>query len=346
MKALSFLSTVSRKGLLLAVGALVILGSVFTVPTSVAFAATPTPPSNAALTKAFQNDQNWLNVQQTNLGKANDVVTDIQNLITAAQSQGISTTAISTALATFQSQLSTAKSAHITAATVISAANGFDSNDNVTNAVAAAQTVHDATQALTDAHVVLVQSTQDIFVALKSWEKSNQLLTQIEALEIAYANEQAWLTAQQNNLTKASTVVTNVQNLISVAQSNSLNTTGLSSALTVFQSQLTTAQSSDTTAANLLSTHNGFDNNGNVTGTAAAVLTVNESKQSLMTAHNVLVQSSNNLMRAMNLWRAQNHIASKSPVYTAFSQAYASLKNSLTRCLRKMVLTSTVLTPA
>src|ERR1700690_3458544 len=99
MKALSFLSTVSRKGLLLAAGALVVLGSVFSVPTGVVFAATPTPPSNAALTKAFQHDQSWLNVQQTNLGKANDVVTAIQNLITEAQSQGINTAAISTALA-------------------------------------------------------------------------------------------------------------------------------------------------------------------------------------------------------------------------------------------------------
>ena len=327
MKALSFLSTVSRKGLLLAAGALVVLGSVFSVPTGVVFAATPTPPSNAALTKAFQHDQSWLNVQQTNLGKANDVVTAIQNLITEAQSQGINTAAISTALATFQSQLSTANSSHTTAANVISAANGFDSNDNVTNAVAAAQTVHDATQALSDAHVVLVQSTKDVFVAVKAWEKSNQLLKQIDDLEVAYANEQDWLTAQQNNLGKANTVVTNVQNLISVAQSNSLSTTVLSNALTVFQSQLSTAQSSDTTAANVLSTHNGFDNSGNVTSIPAAVLTVTESKQSLLTAHNMLVQSSNDLMHAMNLWRVQNHITSSSPVYSAFSQAYESAKD-------------------
>jgi hypothetical protein len=325
MKALSFLSTVSRKGLLLAVGAMVVLGSVFSVPTSVVFAATPTPPSNAALTKAFQHDQSWVNVQQTNLGKANDVVTDIQNLITEAQSQNINTTAISTALATFQSQLSTANSSHTTAANVISAANGFDSNDNVTNAVAAAQTVHDATQGLTDAHVVLVQSTKDVFVAVKAWEKSNGLLKQIDDLEVAYANEQDWLTAQQNNLGKANTVVTNVQTLISAAQSNNLPTTGLSNALTVFQSQLTTATSADTTAAGNLSTHNGFDNSGNVTNAPAALVTVNESKQSLLTAHNVLVQSSNNLMHAMNVWKVQNHISSSSPVYSAFSTAYESL---------------------
>jgi len=333
MKALSSLSTISRKCCLLAVGALMILGLVFTVPTSVAFAATPTPPSNAALTKAFQHDQSWLNVQATNLGKANDVVTDIQNLITEAQSQGISTTAISTALATFQSQLNTAQSSHTTAANVISAANGFDSNDQVTDSVAAAQTVHDATQALSDAHAVLVQSTKDLLVAVKAWEKSNQLLKQIDDLEVAYANEQDWLTAQQNNLGKANTAVTNVQNLISVAQSNSVSTTALSSALGVFQSQLSTAQSSHTTAASVLSAHNGFDGSGDVTNVPAAVLTVNESRQSLLAAHNVLVKSSSDLLHALNLWRIQNHITSSSPVSPAFRQAYESvqdLHNSVT----------------
>ncbi|HUH97936.1 MAG TPA: hypothetical protein VLZ89_11285 [Anaerolineales bacterium] len=327
MKAFRLISTISRKGLLLASGALVALGSIVTAPTSVALAAPAAPPSNAALTRAFQHDQNWSDLQQTSLGETGDIVQQFQNLITEAQSGGIETTAISTALATFQSQISTAESSHTTAAGVISAANGFDSSDGVTDPVAAAQTVHDATQALTDAHVILVQSTRDLLAALRAWEKSNQLLTQIEALQIAYADEQAWLGAQQHNLTKADTAVTNVQNLISVAQSNGLNPAGLSTALTLFQSQLAAAQTSDGAAANLLSVHAGFDNSGNVTSAPAALLTVNESRQSLLAAHNVLVQSSNNLMRALTLWRAQNHVSSSSPAYSAYAQAYGSVKD-------------------
>jgi len=175
MKALSFLSTVSRRGLLLAAGALVVLGSVFSVPTSEVFAASPTPASYAALTKAYQDDQNWFKAQHVNVGRAENVVTQVQALITTAKSDGISTGGLEAELDVFQAQLRTAKASHATASAVLSAHKGFDNSGNVTNPVLAAQTVKDATQSLSDAHRVLVQSSSDLLTALKLWSAHNHI---------------------------------------------------------------------------------------------------------------------------------------------------------------------------
>ena len=175
MKTLSFLSAVSKKGLLLAAGALVVLGSVFSVPTNVVFAATPTPASYAALTKAYQDDQSWFKAQHVNVGRADGVGTQVQALITTAKSDGISTSGLEAALDVFQAQLRTAKASHATASAVLSAHKGFDNSGNVTNPVLAAQTVRDATQSLSDAHNVLVQSSRDLLTALTLWTKHNNV---------------------------------------------------------------------------------------------------------------------------------------------------------------------------
>ena len=89
MKAFNFVSKISKKGLLIATGLLVVFGSVFAIPTTAVFAASTTPASYAALTKAYQDDQNWFKAQHVNVGRADTVVTQVQALITAAKSDGI-----------------------------------------------------------------------------------------------------------------------------------------------------------------------------------------------------------------------------------------------------------------
>jgi len=175
MKALSFVSKISKKGLLIATGALVVLGTFFSVPTNVVFAAPATPVSYTALTKEYQDDQNWFKAQHVNVGRADGVVTQVQALITTAKSDGISTSGLEAALDVFQAQLRTAKASHATASAVLSAHKGFDNNGNVTNPVLAAQTVKDATQSLSDAHNVLVQSSSDLLTALTLWAKHNNI---------------------------------------------------------------------------------------------------------------------------------------------------------------------------
>jgi len=175
MKAFRFISAISRKGLLLAVGSLVVLASAFSIPTGAVFAASSVPVSYANLTQSYHRDQNWLNVQQTNLDRANSLVTSVQSLISAAQAQGIGTTALSSELDLFQSQISTAGFSHATAAGILAAHNGFDDSGNVTRPVAAAQTVKDATQSLTVAHVLLAQASSDMLRTLNLWQIHNHI---------------------------------------------------------------------------------------------------------------------------------------------------------------------------
>ena len=324
-QSFSRLLSAGRPAFLFALGALLVFGLVFTVPTSVAFAATASPAlSNASLTKVFQHDLSWLNVQQTNLAKANDVIALIQNLIIQANNQSINTTALTGALNNYQSQLATAKTLHDSASAVLSTHNGFDAGGNVTEPVAAAATVQAATSDLQNAHKDRVAAMQSLLKTVKDFAKANPaFFTKIDGLTVSYLDEQAWLTGQQANLNEANTVMTNVQNLITVAQANNLTTALLSDALATFQARLTSAQASDTAAAGILSTHAGFDAGGNVTNPATAAITVNTARTGLQAAHNSLVHSGD-LLLALTLWRDTNHIPASSPVVPAYKLARQS----------------------
>lgn len=329
MNIFRVISTVSRKGFLLAISALVALGTTFSFPASLAFAAPPDPQLYGILnlTKSHKRINKALIAQQTNLGTANDIAASIQNLITVAGSHAIDTTDISSALATFQAQVVLASSSNTIAANILAIHNGFDDSGNVTDPVAAKQTITDATNALQAAHVVLLKATNNMCAAFGSWQKANPVVKQIDSLQQAYANKLYWLNAQQADLVMAGTVETNVQNLISVAHSNGISISPLTKALTAFQSQLTEAQSSHTTAANVLSAHAGFDDAGNVTDLDAAATTVLTADQSLLAAQIVLKASSAKLFRAVEAWRLDKGIMSKSPVYATLTQAQSSIQD-------------------
>ena len=194
MKAFSFVSGISKKGLLIATSLLVLFGSVFAIPITSVFAATPTPASYATLTKAYQDDQNWFKAQHVNVGRADTVVAQVQALIAAAKSDGISTGGLEAALDVFQAQLRTAKVSHATADAVLDAHKGFDNNGNVTNPALAAQTVKDAAQSLSDAHRVLVQSSSDLLTALTLWAKRNNVTSSSPVYSAYNAAYQATLT--------------------------------------------------------------------------------------------------------------------------------------------------------
>jgi len=258
------------------------------------------------LAKAYQREQDWLTKQQANLGKANDAITKIQDLISKAQAKGLDTSALQSALTTFQSQVAAAQASDHTAASVLSAHNGFDGSGNVTDNTAAAQTVKDADQALKDAAGVLTQATKDLHTAVKAWEEANKDKLQDGGLQKVYQNEQKWFGIQTTNLGKADEAVTKVQDLITQAQSRGLDTSALQSALATYQSRLSTAQSSHNTASGILSAHNGFDGSGNVTDQAAANQTVKDANQSLKDAHDALVQAVHDLQQAIKAWQSQN----------------------------------------
>ena len=135
-------------------------------------------------------------------------------------------------------------------------------------------------------------------------------------LEQAYQREQAWLTTQQNNLNKMNTVADKVQQFITTQQGKGKDVTALQAALATFKSQLVTAQASHTTAANVLSTHLGFDANGKVTDAAQARQTLLEARQSLRDAHDVMRQAVNDLRRAIRQWRQANGVKAIQPTAT------------------------------
>ena len=325
MKNTQFVSSLSRKALLFGMAVLLALGSLLAAPVMAAQAAEAVPATASALSAAYKHDQAWLAVQQTNLDKANAIVPVLQDLITQANSLGLDTSALSAALAVYQGQLATAQASHSSAADVLAAHAGFDDSGNVTDRAAAAQTVLDATKALTDTHIVLVQSMQDLLAAVKAFAKANPIFDKTDALQVSFLNEQAWLTGQQANLDKSAGVVSDVQNLISVAQANNLKTGLLSGVLSGFQAKTDKAQAAHASAEAILAAHAGFDDSGDVTNVGEATKTIKDAGKALMDAHNFLSTSTKTLLAAVDAWRILNHVNPASPVHPAWSQAHASL---------------------
>ena len=125
-------------------------------------------------------------------------------------------------------------------------------------------------------------------------------------LEQAYQREQKWLSTQQDNLNKMNAVADKVQQFITTQQGKGKDVSALQAALATFKSQITTAQASHTMAANVLSTHLGFDATGHVTDAVEAHQTSLDARQSLRDAHDVMRQAVNDLHRAVRAWRQAN----------------------------------------
>lgn len=254
----------------------------------------------------YKSEQSWLATQQTNLDKTAGVIAKVQAMITKANTAGEDTTALVAALAIYESQVATAENSHTTASSILAAHTGFDDNGNITNPVAAELTVDDSHQSLNICHEVLLQAGNDLSKALNDWRKIEKIKDIKALLKKDYQIEQNWLIKQQDNLNKTAAVVTNVQNLIDKANGKGKNTTALVNALATFQSQIATSQSSHDTAASILSTHSGFDANGNVIDRDAARLTVKSARQSLSDAHALLWQAAHDLHQAVKEWRENN----------------------------------------
>jgi len=259
-----------------------------------------------ALAKTYKNEQDWLTRQQANLGKANGAITRIQDLIGKAQAKGLDTSDLASAFATFQSQVAAAQASNNSAASALSAHNGFDAGGGVTDAAAASQTVKDANQALQAGATLLTQATSDLQAAVGAWEQANRGKLLDQDLQKAYKDDQDWFSLQTDNLKTADDAVAMVQDLISGAQSRGRDTSALQAALTAYQSRLATAQAAHDKASGILSSHNGFDAGGSVTDASAAGQTVQGANQALLDAHNVLVQAVTDLHLAVETWRSQN----------------------------------------
>jgi hypothetical protein len=268
----------------------------------------PPQGNGEALSSIYQKEQDFLNKQGEHLSKANDAVAKVQDLISKAQARGIDVSALQSALSTYQSQLATAQSSHQNAANILSAHNGFDGSGNVTDAAAARQTVQDAGQALKEAGNQLRQAVEDLHKNVKAWREASKDKLEDTALSKALAREQDWLRVQTQRLSNQNQIADKAQNLIEKGKAAGRDVSALQAALDNYNSQVASAQSSHQTAAGLLSAHNGFDGSGNVTDTATARQTLQDARQSLLDAHNMIHQALVDLQKAISTWREANQL--------------------------------------
>jgi hypothetical protein len=122
----------------------------------------------------LKREQIALNDQGVRLKAADTAISTTQDWINKLKSAGKDTSALESALATYQTQVASAQSSHDAAAAVLAAPAGFDSNGKVTDAKAALQTIINTGKPLRQAHLTLVQSTIDFRTAVQNWLKANK----------------------------------------------------------------------------------------------------------------------------------------------------------------------------
>jgi hypothetical protein len=127
-------------------------------------------------------------------------------------------------------------------------------------------------------------------------------------LQNAYLAEQNWLLRQSNALDRSSNAATKLQNLINNASAKGKDVTALQTALNNFNAALPAIQADHQQAANILSTHNGFDASGAVTDATAARNTLLTARQSLSQAHLALTNAVLTMRNALLTWRSANHM--------------------------------------
>jgi len=131
------------------------------------------PALNAAINQLLSNilheEQNWLLIQQNNLSEANIILSELNQLIQAAQNEGKDVSSLKSVQATLTSLISTAQSNHNTASQILATHNGFDSSGNVTVRADAHNTLVSANQSLLEAHMSIVQAAADLRSAILAW---------------------------------------------------------------------------------------------------------------------------------------------------------------------------------
>ncbi|MBL8045338.1 MAG: hypothetical protein JNL09_02300 [Anaerolineales bacterium] len=126
-------------------------------------------------------------------------------------------------------------------------------------------------------------------------------------LALAYKNLQRLAEMQGNHLARVSTEgVAKVQELIDRAKADGKDVSALEAALATFKASLADAQAAHDEAVNILRTHAGFDDNGQVTDKEQAKETVKSAAEALKEARQILREAEKTLRQAIREWRAAN----------------------------------------
>jgi hypothetical protein len=119
----------------------------------------------------------------------------------------------------------------------------------------------------------------------------------------AYARTQELFGMQGERLSGAGERADKIQSLIDTAKANGQDTSAVEAALASFKTSVATAQAAHDTAANLLSTHAGFDDKGKVTDREQARQTLQSVREAMRQAHDALDAGRQTLRQALQAWR-------------------------------------------
>ncbi len=155
-----------------------VAGAFLVLPAAPAYADEGTPPGaergkdrGERLEWAFEREQDWLERQAANLGKANAVADKLGELIAKAKANGVDTGDLEAALASFESAIGAAKRSHDEAAAILDAHVGFNGGGKVTDPDPALETVKSAGAALRQAAGMIKDAGQALREAVQAWRQ-------------------------------------------------------------------------------------------------------------------------------------------------------------------------------
>jgi len=127
-----------------------------------------------------------------------------------------------------------------------------------------------------------------------------------EVLENLYQRALLHAQSMQLRIDLANKIASRVDELIAKANGEGKDTTALAAALATFKTAISASQASLDTAKATLSTHAGFDANGNVTDADQARATLKSVREAMREAAHTLRQGTREFRHAFRQWRQAN----------------------------------------
>jgi len=136
--------------------------------------------------------------------------------------------------------------------------------------------------------------------------QTNQTINPTQRLENVYQREQQVLANQSKILGRVDTVIGRAQKVIAALKNRGLDTSSLEQALTSFQGQIVSGQTYYDNANTVLTTHAGFDDNGNVIDRVQARTTLQNARQDFISFRQTLQAALKNLRQTIREFRQAN----------------------------------------
>lgn len=226
------------------------------------------------LENLYQRELELFERQTEQFSRAAELIPDIEAAIEKRAADGFDTTEAKAALASFQTALAEAQNLHDQAADIFATHTGFDQDGKVTDRDEAFTTVLTAGQLLKDVRQTLVEA----FTALKA---SYREIKADATLEAAFARASEGLPALEERLSKSEQIVERLAEFITNQDALGRDTSLLQTALQTFEAGVAEIEAQINTASELVNTHEGFDQDGNVIDTDSAQSTIESIRSAL-----------------------------------------------------------------